>query len=149
MVCAVKRFRFGTLRDLSATPIAYKRRTVFYNSGVAHRLGMGCHTPQVHGGSEPLSTIHWLAPRPSLLFFKNARVNVERFEHSQGRGCRQRSCAAVACWSHNPKVHGSCQPGFCNSSLLIASTHPSPIAFHNARLNMVLLYEQSSPRRRF
>ena len=77
-------------------------------------------------------------------------MNVARIEHSQGRGCRQRSCAAVACWSHSPKVHESCQSGFSNSSLQVASTHPSPIAFLNVRLNfLLLLYEHSSPRRRF
>ena len=41
MVCAVQRFRFETLRELSATHIAYERRTVFYSSGVAQRLGTG------------------------------------------------------------------------------------------------------------
>ena len=41
MVCAVQRFRFDTLRELSATHIAYKRSTVFYSRGVVQRLGIG------------------------------------------------------------------------------------------------------------
>ena len=61
------------LARLVCDVIAYERRTVFYNSGVAHRLGMGGHNPKVHGSSEPMSTTTGLSRGQVFVFQGRAR----------------------------------------------------------------------------